>query len=84
MPITLSRSAMKRKFEICKKCKHISSRCNYSYLCSPFYQCDIESFANGRFCMNLIVQEEWNEYDIPNDCEMYAEYFVEDCNEEKI
>lgn len=78
---------MNRKRDICEKCEHFNCLCNYYDPCSPFYECKIEKshvFSDGRRDRNLVVLEDWNEQDVPKDCTFYADYFVEECNEEKI
>ena len=47
-----------------------------SYLCGMYK----EVRGNMIFIEDNITEEEWVRRDVPEGCDMYAEYFVEECN----
>lgn len=74
---------MKRNLEICRRCGKMELCLqNYGkdvYICENTFK----SFGFGGFLMSEIPldENEWIEEDIPFECDLYAEYFLMECNE---
>ena len=74
---------MKRRFEICKKCsclRHLTKSDVGSWYC--FHEALIDSNGEeiGVGWNDLHWRHNWNKADVPEECELYAEYFIEECN----
>lgn len=78
---------MKRRLDICRRCscfRRVSRKSNMGNL-----YCFHEAFFDGNgdeigvAWFNLHHSHDWNKADIAENCDCYAEYFVEECNEKK-
>lgn len=73
---------MKRKIEICRKCSKLE-KCpsldnKIGYICGALFS--LSSFYGTFMSQIPWGVEDWNKMDVPSKCELYAEYFVEECN----
>ena len=80
---------MKRVFDMCRKCAWFDSVAIPSLSVNlktieAVGMCCRKSLDFPVFCPANAVEEEgrrkFESMDVPEDCELYAEYFVEDCN----
>ena len=65
---------IKRKIELCRKCPKFQNGKDFLYV-QQYYLCQ----KTGK--MSLPV--DWNDLDVPSNCILYTEHFLEDCNEQK-
>ena len=71
---------MKRKLEICHNCPQMCKLPEAIYLCLSSHV-RIGLFTATEKAMDVKCFES---SEVPDTCDRYAEYFVEECNEEKI
>ena len=71
---------MKRKFSFCEKCHKFEW-----FKKSNTYYCwnDLYSTEQGNRFTTPIERYEWETMNIPSNCEMKAEYLIEEWNDEK-
>lgn len=90
----LWRTAVNRKFDMCFKCDRMmecdQGEKEIGYFCKSIDKPPriTIKFIEGNMClfgaddMNSMVvcKEHWNEFEVPHDCDFYAEYFLKECN----
>ena len=89
---------LKRDFRKCKTCGRLREVIVFdselhSYFCGSEVEQPFALFLAGDGIVSIhgggtvdshaISVYDWNDEPLPDDCRMYAEYFVEECNEEK-
>lgn len=75
---------MKRKFEICKSCPKLK-RVFSKFMGEWLFLCDglTHSERTKTYTEIPCECEWWNRRRLPDNCLLYAECFLEECNEEK-
>ena len=68
---------MKIKVEICRNCRHLQTLEHFLPNKKPVteYGCPLIHF--------FLCEEDFVRCNVPEDCELKAEYFIRDCNEEE-
>ena len=89
---------MKRDIDRCYRCRRMMTCKQGSrvigYFCCwsqekpsgihmKFIDGDMVLFAGASTDSIVVEKEKWNGLDVPRDCDFYADYFLEECNEEK-
>lgn len=76
---------MKRRFDICRKCRMLEER-NADKRRVPRYLCRMvfrKWSLTQLLKMKPVLLRWWECRDVPEGCEFYVEHFVKSCNEEK-
>lgn len=70
---------MKRNLEICRKCSEFLYDNKTGCICGLLFP--LLSFGAVSISKRPCDENEWNQKNVPSNCELYAEYFIKDCNE---